>query len=84
MLGVLNKVGSIPRGIESVEDYKFARCVKQGGFYTNVHVAFEFLLFARCVKQGGFYTRARLLSPQITFARCVKQGGFYTILLSFI
>ena len=53
---MLNKMGSILRCFAHKITIKFARCVKQDGFYTSTIVANVKRVFARCVKQDGFYT----------------------------
>ena len=59
-------------------NHKFARCVKQLGFYTRNKPIVPDAWFARCVKQLGFYTPNFTIGALISFARCVKQLGFYT------
>ena len=56
LLGVLNKMGSILNHTEEKANQRFARCVKQDGFYTVVLLNKDEGMFARCVKQDGFYT----------------------------
>ena len=51
---------------------RFARCVKQDGFYTAIYIALLECLFARCVKQLGFYTPSIEAMTIVQFAKCVK------------
>ena len=64
--------------MQQYEERKFARCVKQLGFYTLEIQTQNHFQFARCVKQLGFYTVFKPTEIVDVFARCVKQLGFYT------
>ena len=66
------------RWCSTIIGLRFARCVKQDGFYTPINKYECVLKFARCVKQDGFYTYGKMWRYDVKFARCVKQDGFYT------
>ena len=74
-------MGSILMRIRKLMIIRFARCVKQDGFYTGARLLLVTGKFARCVKQDGFYTIFPISVVVSTFARCVKQDGFYTYFL---
>lgn len=55
-------------GYSTINGLRFARCVKQDGFYTAFHMHQISRAFARCVKQDGSYTFVVFVLAILSFA----------------
>lgn len=55
-------------GYSTINGLRFARCVKQDGFYTLVLFELLHYVFARCVKQDGSYTFVVFVLAILSFA----------------